>query len=297
MREAESGRSEKERYLPSAALTLALNFYAQAGLKHVLTQGDALLTTLFTSLSSQGIYALASSYGSLLARLVFQPIEESSRGGFGRLVSTKPTQKDLEAARSFLVTLLHAYALLSIMIVTVGPTLAPLLLRYVAGRAWAQTEAPEVLAQYCFYIPFLAFNGVLEAFVSAVATPEQLHRQSAWMLAFSAGFAGAGFLFLKVYDWGAAGLVAANAVSMATRILWSRSLVSQFFAERRMALSWHQILPGPFVFTSSVGTMAMLWHLRQGFDGNFRDLIAAALWSAVYGAVAYADFPGLPGNS
>ena len=38
-------------------------------------------------------FALASNYGGLLARLIFQPVEESSRNTFGRLLasSTSPT--------------------------------------------------------------------------------------------------------------------------------------------------------------------------------------------------------------
>ena len=270
-------------YLPSSALRHAANLYAQAGLKHILTQGDSLLTTLFTSLSSQGVYALASSYGSLLARLVFQPIEESSRGVFGRLLGQKPTPDDLQAAQSYLVKVLKAYALLSLQIVTVGPTLAPLLLRYIAGSRWAQTAAPRVLGLYCYYIPFLAFNGILEAFVSAVATTEQIRRQSAWMLAFSAGFAGAGFLFLHVYELGAAGLVAANAFNMTARIVWCGYFVRQYLSEQGTHIGIAQMLPGFTTVACSVASLAILNQLAKSFDGSIRDLAIALLVSAAYG--------------
>ena len=276
-------------YLPPAATTIALNFYAQAGLKHVLSQGDALLTTAFTNLTSQGIYALASSYGSLLARLVFQPIEESSRGVFGRLLgsssaTSNPRPQDRAAARAYLASLLRAYALLSLHIVTLGPVVAPLLLQFVAGRRWAASAAPRVLGLYCYYLPLLAGNGVLEAFVAAVATPAQIRRQSAWMLAFSAGFAGAGYLFLRVYDWGAAGLIAANGVNMVARIVWSGAFVRQSLG--RGSLSAGQVLPGWGVWAISVPTAAILHRVSEIFEGRLQDLAVALGISAVYALVS-----------
>ncbi|KAH8981677.1 hypothetical protein EDB86DRAFT_2931631, partial [Lactarius hatsudake] len=42
-----------------------------------LTEGDKLLISRLSPLADQGGYAIASNYGSLVARVVFQPIEES----------------------------------------------------------------------------------------------------------------------------------------------------------------------------------------------------------------------------
>lgn len=44
-----------------------------------------------------------------------------------------------------------------------------MLLRLVYGLRWSETEAPRALAVYCLYILLLAINGILEAFVHAVA--------------------------------------------------------------------------------------------------------------------------------
>ena len=270
-------------YLHERTVTLAASFYAQAGLKHILTQGDSLLTTLFTSLSSQGVFALASSYGSLLARLVFQPIEESSRGVFGRLLSSKPKVSDLEAARIYSSILLRAYALLSLQIVTVGPTLAPLLLRHIAGAKWAQSEAPRVLGLYCYYLPFLAFNGILEAFVSAVATLEQIRIQSGWMLAFSAGYASAGYLLLRVYDLGAAGLVAANCVNMTARIIWCGFFVRRYWLRHQRQLEVRTVLPRAGTMACSVGCQAVFYQAGHSFDSSIMGLIRTLVVSGVYG--------------
>lgn len=270
--------------------------------------------TLFASLSSQGVYALSSNYGSLLARLLFQPIEESSRGVFGRFlvpasssVSEENTPKDqhgsrkratwdrhsassptspaangsIVSARSYLVALLHLYALLSLVIIAIGPTAAPILLRFIAGPAWA--SAGSVLATYCYYIPLLALNGILEAFVSATATPAQLRTQSAWMVAFSAGFAASGFLLLMVFDLGATGLVAANAVTMIMRIVWSWSFVTSFFGGQSVSVGPTDGLPDPRSIAVGVLVASSLGVLGRPSTGGFVDLVTTGAVGALYG--------------
>lgn len=269
-------------------LTLALNLYAQSTFKHLLTTGDSLLIAALTSLPSQGAYALASNYGSLLARILFQPLEESSRSLFGRLLPPRPvthtpqTRANLNHATSYLSSLLHFYALVSLVSTALGPTLAPLLLHTVAGSRWTHTPAPAVLAAYCYYIPLLALNGILEAFVSAAATPAQLRQQSAWMFAFSAAFATTGVLLLKVWDLGARGLVLANAVNMALRIWWSWSFVQTYLSGEGVVFRMRDIAPAS---GSVAAAGAAAWGSRiiaRQFDGGLKDLV---LWASV--AIGY----------
>lgn len=280
----------------SPILTIAINLYAQSTLKHILTTGDALLIAALTSLPSQGAYALASNYGSLVARIVFQPLEESSRSLFGRLLppqqqrtpsSTKvgpsrsePELRSLQQATSYLRSLLHFYTLVSLLSVSLGPTVAPLLLRLIAGPRWTSTAAPAVLAAYCYYIPLLALNGILEAFVSAVASPSQLRQQSAWMLAFSAAFATTGYFVLKVWDLGARGLVLANAINMVLRIWWSWGFVKDYFSGKGVSWGIGEILPR---WGSAVSGALAAWGLRvlgNDFDGGVKDF---AKWTGVAG--------------
>lgn len=276
-------------------LNLALNVYAQSIFKHILTIGDSLLIAAFTSLQSQGAYALASNYGGLIARMVFQPIEESSRSLFGRLLpqaisSPEPFKrvgakigsdygKQVDQAAIYLRKLLHFYFLISIVIVTFGPLFSPLLLRFIAGSRWSDSDAPSVLAAYCYYIPLLAVNGILEAFVSAAATPAQLRVQSAWMIAFSAAFAATGFLVLKVWDQGARGLVLANAVNMTCRIIWSWRFVSDYLRSRGAALNYVEVLPSIGTVISALGTASLLKRMKHSLGDDiwwFLPDIAAA---------------------
>lgn len=209
--------------------------YGQNVFNQLLTYGDGYLIATFASLPSQGAYALASNYGGLLARIILQPIEESSRSLFGRLPASQPFSKSkdkavLAQAKTHLSTLLRLYLLLSIFATCLGPALAPILLRLIAGSRWTHTEAPGVLATYCYYIPLLAINGILEAFVSVVATDPQITRQTVWKVAFFGAFAGTGFLVLRVFGLGALGLVLANAVTMGLRIWWSWDFVQRYLS-------------------------------------------------------------------
>ena len=286
-------------------LSLAANFYGQSVLKHLLTQGDAYVSALFTTTTSQGAFALASNYGSLLARMVFQPIEESSRSVFSRLLGSPESstlastqggdlprkalkqentapKPQVDLARTYFVTVLRLYCLLSIFIVCIGPTLAPILLGLVAGRQWAATSAASVLSLYCYYIPLLAFNGILEAFVASVASSTTLQAQSEWMLGISVGFAVSSYVLLRVFNLGAHGLVEANCLNMLMRVFWSGKFVRGFFKEQGVPLGT-TAAPRLSVIVISVVTAWGMKLFGSILDGPFWSLLQVGSIAATYG--------------
>jgi oligosaccharide translocation protein RFT1 len=219
---------------------------------------------------------LANNYGGLVARLVLQPIEESSRNYFGKLLSSvdgKPSKDVILKARTNLHTLLRSYVLLSVYVLAVGPTIAPLLLKIVAGSRWTSSGAGDVLARYCYYIPLLAINGLTEAFVSSVATEAEVNRQSMWMLAFSAGFGGAAFIFLRVLNMGAEGLVWANILNMVFRIIWSSTFISTYLKRNATRLEIGSLTPRPMTIAATVGTYAVMTQVETTFTGSLLDII------------------------
>jgi oligosaccharide translocation protein RFT1 len=274
-------------------VALASSMAAQSVVKHVLTQGDTLLVSILSTAEAQGIYALANNYGGLLARMAFQPIEESSRGYFSRLLSSSSSSSSgtppetavagsdtsSEAALNSapkqaaddLSLVLRGYILLSHPIIALGPSAAPPLLSFVAGRHWILAGAGSALAAYCYYLPLLAVNGVTEAFVSSVATRRQVHVQSVWMTFFSAVFAVAGYVTLRVYNWGAEGLVVANSVNMACRIVWSTWFISTYFASRKVAFRPWALRPS---ITTTVTCLVTAWLLARDATANLGPLAA-----------------------
>ncbi|KAF8473855.1 Rft protein-domain-containing protein [Kalaharituber pfeilii] len=235
-----SSNNYYQSYFHKQLVGLAFSMWMQAAIKHVLTQGDSLLIAWLATTHDQGVYALGSNYGSLIARMLFQPLEESSRNLFAKLLS-QPEKKDgqttkidsvsLHSVILILQNILRLYSIMSVFFFSLGPPLAPVLLRIVAGSRWSNSAAGTVLSTFCYYIPLLAVNGITEAFVQSTATSRQLHKQSLWMFAFSMGFGLAGYVFLKELSWGAQGLVWANAVNMGLRILWSWYFIHSYFRE------------------------------------------------------------------
>lgn len=222
-----------------------------------MTEGDKILITTFASLEAQGMYALSANYGGFIARMVFKPIEESSRNLFANLCATPPQsaqateaanseakasstatkshpKANLRTAAQILTDILHLYNTLSLLIFTLGPTGAPLLLRLVAGSTWSNSGAGAVLGTYCYYIPLLAINGVSEAFVAATADSKDLRSQSFMMTVFSFLFAGSAWLFLRRWEWGARGLVAANCVNMGLRVVFNLYYCVEWFKQKEV---------------------------------------------------------------
>ncbi|EXJ70555.1 uncharacterized protein A1O5_06625 [Cladophialophora psammophila CBS 110553] len=225
-----------------AILSLAATMYMQSVFKLLLTQGDALILSFLSSLADQGAFALASNYGGLLARLVFQPVEESSRNTFGRLLSPSSLSKttapppshspknkirpneDTNNTRlvlSYLSTTLRIYLLFSLPLLSLAPQILPFLIPYILSPQWRTPSTSLLLSTYCYYIPLMAVNGILDAFVTSVATSAQLRSQSLWMLVFTGIYGVAAWAMLKVWAVGSVGLVGANMVNMGLRILWS----------------------------------------------------------------------------
>lgn len=246
---------------------LATSMWLQSALKHILTHFDTVLLSALSSAHSQGTYALASNYGSLIARMLFQPIEEASRNLFAKLLSTsspdgKPSAESVTSGANILAIIMKLYSLLSLFFFSLGPPFAPLALKLIAGSRWSDGDAGGVLASYCYYIPLLAINGVTEAFVQSVATETELAKQSGWMFGFSFMFAGIGWLFLSALGWGAKGLVAANAANMSLRIVWSLVFIGGYFGrnegeKRGEKWSLARVLPSGVLVAASVGIGAV----------------------------------------
>lgn len=260
-------------------LNLGFSLYIQSAIKYLLTQGDVLISTL-APLEDQGMYALSANYGGLVARMLFRPIEDSSRNLFAQLCSSTSvsegkaediiqndkadkSQSDesspsIGRAASILRDILRLYCLFGLIAIAIGPSVAPLLLRLVAGSRWSDSGAGQVLGTYCYSIPLLAINGVSEAFVAATANTLELHWQSIWMGVFSAIFAGSAYLFLRVLQLGATGLVYANCVNMGLRIMFNLVFVRKFFDRKGVNFDFWDILPNVYALAATPIVSALI---------------------------------------
>ncbi len=72
-----SGRSFS--FFDKAALKLSVIFTFQSIFKHLLTEGDRIILSTLVSSYNSGIYAMVSSYGSIVSRMILLPLEENGR--------------------------------------------------------------------------------------------------------------------------------------------------------------------------------------------------------------------------
>ncbi|KAG5650470.1 hypothetical protein H0H81_012133 [Sphagnurus paluster] len=256
--------SLKTPYFDPETLRLSLTMTSQSVLKHFLTEGDKLILSWFSPLQDQGGYAVAVNYGSLVARMVFQPIEEAARGFFSKILSST-SKKDssdyaaLQQAATALVSLLSLQAAFSVVLLVFGTAYVPIFLNILLPRQYLVTSAPQVLAAWVWYIPVLAFNGGLEAFLSSVATPNDLNAQSRWMAAFSVVYIFAAISFFRLH-LGDAALVYANILNLSVRIVYTASFTTSFFARRgaRNLLHWRSVIPGtPFLAIATASAVGI----------------------------------------
>jgi oligosaccharide translocation protein RFT1 len=264
LRSVENNPSYIFSYFSKPLLNLAGTLYAQSIFKQLLTQGDALILSFLASLSDQGAFAFASNYGSLIARLIFQPIEESSRSAFGKLLATnpsngKPDKRGLQAVIDHLSGILHLYGLIALLSCAYLSTILPLVVRTIAGPGWCTPVISALLSTYSYSIPFLAYNGILDAFVTSVATPAELAQQSFWVAGFTAAYLGSAYVLLCVMDLGAEGLVIGNMVNMALRIGWSVVFIQRYFRRQGVQVDTTNMRPQSSTIASCVGTAAVLW--------------------------------------
>ncbi|RUS15442.1 Rft protein-domain-containing protein [Endogone sp. FLAS-F59071] len=239
-------------------LNLATTMTKQSLLKHLLTEGDKMLVSALSSARDQGVYAFVVNYGSLIARILFQPLEETGRTLFSKLLadinnpSSSPTSststttsstthpitavqhKTLLTSATLLLTLLQFHILLGLLFIGLATNYTGTLIDLLVGPKWSIAEpAPLVLSVYCGYVPVMGLNGITEAFVQAVASEHDLGRLSRAMIGFSLGFVAAGYLFMSVLEWGAVGLVIANNINLGLRIGYSWWYIRKYYLTDR----------------------------------------------------------------
>ena len=128
-----------------------------------------------------GVYDTINNLGSLVARFIFLPIEESFYVYFstslyrGVPIKEQP-KKVVPEASNALSMILKVVLVIAITIVTFGYSYAHLALDIYGGSLLVDGGGVSLLRWYCFYVLLLAVNGVTECFVFAVMSEEQVNR-------------------------------------------------------------------------------------------------------------------------
>jgi oligosaccharide translocation protein RFT1 len=188
--------------------------------------------------------------GSLVARILFQPIEESSRVFFSKSLSVSSSSgekedKTLKTAIELLSTILLLFTHFLLLLVTFGPPYLTLATALVLPPRYLQTSAPSILRAYRFYLPAMAYNGILEAFFASVCTPADLRSQSRMMTAASLSLVATAIGGSRLFGMGDTALVWANTMGMAVRALYAWRFVQRYCTARGQPalISWSALVP------------------------------------------------------
>lgn len=271
--------TNKSGYFDPHVLQIWKSVFIQMIFKHLLTEGDHLLINYLCSVTEQGVYSVISNYGSMVARLLFQPIEESFRLSFTRILSDKSPDNVAKSHR-IVGYLLIFYLNLSILLLLGGTPNASFLLQFVIGRSskWAQTNIFEVFPQYVIYLPFLAFNGVLEAFFASVSSESDIRRFSLFMSFLAAAVFALLYILIGQLQWGLTGLIAANIANMFLRIVYCSVYLCRFYSTNGAGLSSLVRRVAPALAT---GSFFALVQYQQGTTTTLIGLVKSAALCAV----------------
>ncbi|KIK53299.1 hypothetical protein GYMLUDRAFT_77546 [Collybiopsis luxurians FD-317 M1] len=263
-------------YFDRDVLSLSMTMTSQSLVKHFLTEGDKFILSWFSPLQDQGGYALAVNYGSLIARIVFQPIEETLRLYFSKTLAevTSPSNASaptnhsrhlpaLRDAANALLTLLQMQIVGSLFVVIFGSNYITLVLNILLPPQYLKTSAPRVLEAWIWYIPVLAVNGGLEAFIASVAQTKDVNNQSRWMVLFTLVYTSSAVTLYR-FNFGDVALVYANIINLSARIFYAWHFSRNFFAAHRASelLNVRNMIP-PWTLALGLSISALAIRLNE----------------------------------
>lgn len=280
-------------------LRLSLIFSLQSVFKHMLTEGDRIILTALVGTYDAGVYAMASSYGGMASRIIFQPLEENGRLLFSTqhaVINDSREREDIKALREQTEAYEETYCGLIKLVVYIGLIFASLganytslLIRILAGSKWGSNpEAAKALSAFCFYIALMSLNGMTEAFVYGAANSKEVGQ-----LTVAHGVVGIIFYIcapiLVLNGGGTIGLIKANGLCMGLRSVYSMYFAAIYFhklrlvgkdiskkhlASERIHYLWclfKKILPRPPVLVCLWSAHLITKYSRKKFIGYMED--------------------------
>ncbi|BES98557.1 Rft protein [Nesidiocoris tenuis] len=240
---------------------LTWSFLKQGILKQVLTEGERYVMTLFTVLTfyEQGVYDVVNNLGSLAARFLFRPIEESAYFYFSQIIArdkdiAEQNQYQMREAALVLEQLIRTVIGLGVLAVCFGQGYSQTVLFLYGGSSLADSIAVLLLQAHCFAVLLLAVNGTTEAYALATMDPSQLDRYNHIMAVLSVGFLLISWLLATLF--GSVGFIIANCCNMAARIYHSIQFIQKRYeSTRHRPLS--RIMPGKLFLTSASLSMVV----------------------------------------
>ncbi|XP_053949020.1 protein RFT1 homolog [Anastrepha ludens] len=269
------------KYLNSELQILTLSFVKQGVLKQILTEGEKYVMSIspVLSFSEQATYDVVNNLGSLAARFIFRPIEDSSYFFFTQTIARdvelyKQKRENVLQAAKVLENLSLAVTSIGLLALTFGQSYSHTLLTLYGGVDFAAGGLPEKLLQWhCLAIYFLAINGITEGYMFATNTNRDIDKYNYLMAIFSISFLILSYILTSCL--GPVGFIFANCINMFCRICYSTCFIFRQYKptglnplQGLLPGKWFAItvlITGIFCKYSAHYSTSLLVHITYGF--------------------------------
>lgn len=218
-------------------VTLTLSFAKQGVVKQLLTEGEKYVMSISPVLtfSEQATYDVVNNLGSLAARFIFRPIEDSTYFYFTQMVNRdlpliKQDQTKIQESCTVLSQVCKTVTSIGLIVLVFGQSYARTLLLLYGGEAFVESGLPvQLLRSHCLAIVLLAVNGVTECYTFATMTSAQLNSYNYIMVFFSISFLLLSYVL--TYIFGPVGFIISNCVNMFARIMHSIHFINNKYKD------------------------------------------------------------------
>ena len=293
----------KEYKIHNERRYLMQGFFKQGLLKQILTEGEAYMFTFFNlmSLAEQGVYNVASQFGSLAGRLIFSKVEEAAYFYFSQTVSrgeitkTPSKQRDMEEKASLhLFKLLRMMILVGIVVAVYAQSYSHMLLHLYGGEKLSSGIGPALLRSQSIFLVFMAVNGVSECYAFASMSTKEVENYKYLMFIMTCVFLFLVYLLAKVF--GPVGFVLANCCNFSMRIAYNFNHIIKRHHEQNQK-PWRGVVPPlPVVIVLSIGgglcylSKLFLYDEFSSYAGAFYHfLIGVSCFLATVTCIVFSD--------
>ncbi|CAL1674191.1 unnamed protein product [Lasius platythorax] len=257
-----------DSYLDKKLTILTWSFFRQGILKQILTEGERLIMTIMPVLTftEQGTYEIVNNLGSLAARFIFRPIEESGYFYFTQIVKRdKPISDqnlaEVEESVNVLTHLCSIVTSIGLIVLVFGQSYSSTLLWLYGGSKLTLPLPVLLLRAHCLAILLLGINGVTECYTNATADSVTINKSNVIMVYESIAFLGASYLFATWF--GPVGFIFGNCVNMSLRIIHSAIFINRRHRDT-IYRPLRGLVPKP-MFSASLLVAAFITNLSHAY--------------------------------
>jgi oligosaccharide translocation protein RFT1 len=212
------------------SLSLTWSMTRQNFFKYFLAQGDMFIISYFSAnLSDQGVYTVVSNYGSLVLRMLMQPIEEASLQYFTR-------EKNKKALVEYFNLMLKTMIYLGLIFICYASFFTDPVILILLGRKWMSDKtALNALSAYCYLVAAAGVSGFIESLVNVVIEETWMAWQRMIAMTCSAVYCAVAVMMIKAK--GSVGLIVAGFMNFSVRAL-TNAFILQKYGEKESLNIW-----------------------------------------------------------